>query len=66
VRLIIEKIDGVVYAYRMSESHFNVVVDTSRFASPEVNPELLDWECNLSGYDDFRMVFHVKKGAKNG
>jgi hypothetical protein len=64
VRLIIEKIEGEVFAYREDEDHFKVVEEQRD--TPRVDPEALDFECDLSLYDDFHMVFRVKKGAGNG
>jgi len=64
MRLIIEKIDDSVYAYRETEKSFKV--NEPQRTSEQLNPISLDWECDLTEYDDFHMVFRVKKGAQDG
>jgi hypothetical protein len=62
LKLIIEKIDGRIYAYRESKSHFERASKTR--GTVQLDPEKLDHECDLGHYDDFHMVFDVKKPKK--
>jgi hypothetical protein len=60
MKLIIENIDGVLYAYTESKSHFQAA-SKSR-STRQIDPAELDNECNLSAYGkNFHMVFDLKK-----
>lgn len=64
MKLIIEKIDGSVYAYRESNKQFRKMTPL-RDAGPRLDPERLDHECCLDSYSsDFHMVFDIKKAKK--
>jgi hypothetical protein len=60
MKLIIEKLGGAVYAYTETEKHFKRV-EPGR-GTERLDPSKLGIECNLHQYDDFHMVFEVKKG----
>jgi hypothetical protein len=55
MKLIIQNIDGVLYAYTESKSHFKAASKTR--GTRQIDPAELDNECNLSAYgDNFHMV----------
>lgn len=58
MKLIIEQIDGTVYAYRVSNKQFKKIKDQLK---PSRDPQELDTECDLSGYGNFSMVFDCKR-----
>jgi hypothetical protein len=60
MRLIIERIDDDVYAYREEEEHYQVV--EPQRTSRRVKPKELGYECNLDyAFDgDFHIVFKLK------
>jgi hypothetical protein len=61
MKLIIERIDGTVYAYRESNKQFRKM-EPQRNAGRLMNPEQLDHECCLESYSsDFHMVFDIKR-----
>lgn len=60
MKLIIEKIEGQVYAYMEREKHFKNV--RCQRGTPLLDASALNDECDLSKYDDdFYMVFNIKK-----
>jgi hypothetical protein len=64
MKLIIERIDGTVYAYRESNKQFRKM-EPQRNAGRLMDPERLDHECCLESYSsDFHMVFDIKKAKK--
>lgn len=63
MKLLIEKIDGTVYAYRETEKHHKAV--QPKRGTPRLDPTLLSEDCDLSDYSDFHMVFDLKKKASN-
>jgi hypothetical protein len=62
MKLIIERIDGVVYAYSETERHHRAASKTR--STPAINPSVLAFECDLSHYGNFHMVFDVKRSPK--
>lgn len=60
MKLIIEKLDGVVYAYMEREKLFRKLEPTRD--TPLVETSLLNDDCDLDNYsDDFHMVFDIKQ-----
>lgn len=47
MKLIIERLDGVIYTYRETEEHFNVVQKGREQTGNKIPAEALDYECNL-------------------
>lgn len=47
MKLIIERLDGVIYSYRETEEHFNVVEKNRENTGNKLPAESLDYECNL-------------------
>ena len=63
MKLIVQNIDGAIYAYTEKESHFKAASKTR--GTKQLDPALLDNECNLSAYgDNFHFVFDLKKPIK--
>ena len=62
MKLIIEKINGSIYAYREREKHFRHV--EPKRGTPLLDATVLDQECDLGRYDDFHIVIDVKKPKK--
>lgn len=59
MKLIIEKINGIVYAYRETEKHFKKAEKQRKFR--KFSTKDLDKECNLSHYDnDCHFVIDIK------
>jgi hypothetical protein len=59
MKLIIQKIGGDIYAYRETESHFKKAEKTR--GTKRLDPEKLNHECDLAAFDNFHMVFDLKK-----
>ena len=59
MKLIIEKINGTVYAYRESKRTFKV--NQKQRDTPPLDPKALNHDCDLDNYSDFHMVFNIKK-----
>ncbi len=59
MKLVIEKLHGVIYAYRESETHHKDVLRTQTLFL-----EGLDRECNLSVRDDFVLIVDIKEKKK--
>ena len=67
MKLIIEREEGILYAYMETEKHFRVVQqsDPARREAMRLPGDMLDANCNLDNYDDdFYMVFDIKKPKK--
>lgn len=62
MKLIIQNIDGSIYAYRESERHFHAAEKTR--GTRRLKPEELDIECNLGDYPNSHFVIDVKKPKK--
>jgi hypothetical protein len=60
MKLVIQVAHGTVYAYRESEKHFKRV-ESQRKSSRLMKPKVLDFECDLSTYDNCHWVFDIKK-----
>lgn len=62
MRLIIEKIDDVIYVYKETEKHYKSV---GRSEKDNADPSLLDNNCDLTSYPEgTRFVFRIKKAKK--
>lgn len=48
MKLIIERLDGVIYAYRETEEHFKVTEPNRSKEGNKIPAEALDYECNLN------------------
>lgn len=59
MKLIIEKMNGSVYAYRENKRQFKV--NQPQRDTPPLEPKELDHDCVLDNYGDFHMVFDIKK-----
>lgn len=62
MKLIIQKIDGSIFAYTESEKHHKVA-EPQRSGRP-LSVLKLDQECDLGKYDNFYMVVDIKKPKK--
>lgn len=58
MKLVLEMIDGVMYACRESKKHHKTI---NRSPENRIEPEHLDNECNLDSFPDGSyMVFNIK------
>lgn len=63
MKLIVERLDGAVYVYRETETHFYKMQDSR--TTTRLDPVILDNECDISHIDgDFHMVFDLAKDKK--
>lgn len=59
MKFIVQKLDGVIYAYTESEAHFKHAQPDR--TSPRLDISELANDCDLSARDDFHIVVDIKR-----
>lgn len=59
MKLIVEQKNGSVFVYRESEKQYREI-EPER-GTPQLDPKLLDNDCNICDLGDFHMVFNLKR-----
>jgi hypothetical protein len=63
MKLVVQVAHGTVYVYRESEKHFKRV-ESQRKCSRRMKAKDLDFECDLSMYENCHWVFDLNKTHK--